>query len=204
METYLKTVDNTQHDDRDTRERSCSCRNNNDQVCKLYQGHQHPSHQTEKGGETYIYNRRRQNHGTQQINEHEEPHRETAKPKQLWQKHQLAQIMHRRVNPPPSLREQHLPAFRCHRMRHRIWTKLGLVLWEMLHQQRRQESIFTQTEQVLLVQGVDVGFGVFLDDAVADDDRTTLVGRANSVEGETTGKTGDGAKERLEGFGEMV
>jgi hypothetical protein len=89
-------------------------------------------------------------------------------------------------------------------MRHGIRTELGLELREVLHQERRQEPILSQTEQVLLMEGVDVGLGVLLDDTVRDDDRATFVGGTDAVERETTGKTGDRTEERFEGLGEMV
>lgn len=41
----------------------------------------------------------------------------------------------------------------------------------MLHEERSQVTIFTEREQVLLVQSVDVTFGVVVDDTVGDNDR---------------------------------
>jgi len=45
----------------------------------------------------------------------------------------------------------------------------------MLHQQRRQESIFTKRKQVLLMQGVHVAIRIFIDYAVGDKKRSAFV-----------------------------
>jgi hypothetical protein len=89
-------------------------------------------------------------------------------------------------------------------MRDRVWAKLGLERREVLHHQRRQEPILSEREQVLLVQSVNVGFRVFLDDAVGDDDGPALVRGPNAVQGETTRQAGDGSEEGFKGLGEMV
>jgi hypothetical protein len=153
---------------------------------------------------THIYHCSRKDEGTEQIDEDEEPHRETAEAEQLWQDDKFAQIVYRRVDPSSTLGEQDLPAFRCHGMCDSIRTELGLETGEVLHQQRRQESIFTETEQILLVEGVHIRLGVLFDDTVGDDDWATFVGCADAVEGEATGKTCDGAKKRFEGLRKMV
>ena len=51
----------------------------------------------------------------------------------------------------------------------------------MLEEQSRQVTILTKREQVLLMEGIDVGLGVLLDDAVGDDDRTTLIRSTDSI-----------------------
>jgi hypothetical protein len=50
----------------------------------------------------------------------------------------------------------------------------------MFRHQRRQESIFTRGEQVL-VKCVDVRFCIFVNDLIRDDDGTTLVCGSNTV-----------------------
>jgi hypothetical protein len=74
----------------------------------------------------------------------------------------------------------------------------------MLHHQRREVSIFTEREQVLLVQGIDIDLGIFVNDSSRNDDRSALVGRSDSVDTETTGQTGDGSEKTLEGLGQMM
>ena len=54
------------------------------------------------------------------------------------------------------------------------------------------------------MKSVNVAFGVFIDDAVGDDDGTSLVSCPDTVEGETTRKTSDRAEETFESLREMV
>lgn len=51
----------------------------------------------------------------------------------------------------------------------------------MLEEQSRQVTILTKREQVLLMEGINVGLGVLLDDAVGDDDWTALVRSTDSI-----------------------
>ena len=59
-------------------------------------------------------------------------------------------------------------------------------------------------QQILHVLRVDAILGVVLDDLVADEQRLVRVGCAETVEGKTTGQTGDGAEQRFESLGEMM
>lgn len=149
-------------------------------------------------------NKKKTYHRANQINENEEPHRETTEPKEFRKDNQLQKIMHRRVDPSPSLRKQDAPRLGRHSVRDRVRRELGLERREVLHHERRQETIFTEREQILLVQGVDVGLGVFLDDSVRDDDRPSFVGGTDAVEGETTGQARHGAEKTLECLGQMM
>ena len=112
--------------------------------------------------------------------------------------------MYRRVNPSSTLREENSPRLGGHSMRNSIRSKLGLESWEMLHHQRRQESIFTEREQILLVKSVDVGFSVLVDDTVRDDDGSTLVCGTDPIQRETTRKTGDRTEQTLESLRQVV
>lgn len=76
-------------------------------------------------------------------------------------------------------------------MRNGVGGKLHLERREVGHHESREISIFSEREQVLLVEGVHNVLGVVVDDAIGDDERSTLVGRSNTVERETTGETGD-------------
>jgi len=89
-------------------------------------------------------------------------------------------------------------------MGHSVGAKLGLERREMLHQQCCQETIFSKREKILLVERVDIGLGVFFDNAVGDDDGSTFVCGSDTIESETARKTGDRSKERLESLGQMV
>lgn len=60
---------------------------------------------------------------------------------------------------------------------------------EVLHHECRKISILAEGEQVLLVKGIDITFGVFFDDPVGDNERPTLVGRTDAVHAEAAGQT---------------
>jgi len=64
----------------------------------------------------------------------------------------------------------------------RIRNELGLERREVLEQERRQETIFTKREQVLLVKRIYVAFGVLVDDTVGNDDRPAFVRSTDTVE----------------------
>jgi hypothetical protein len=148
--------------------------------------------------------RRKTHHSTQKIDKDEETHRETAEAKQLGQEHKLAQIVHRRVNPTTTLGEQHTPGLGRDSMSDGIGNELGLERREMLEEERGEIPIFTEREQVLLVQRIDVAFCVIVNDTVGDDNRPTLVSCTDPVQGEAARKTADGAEQTLEGLGQMV
>ena len=109
-----------------------------------------------------------------------------------------------RVDPTTTLREEDAPRVWRHRMTERMRIELGLEGREVLHDESRQETIFTEREQVLLVQGVHVRLGVLVDDTVRDDDGTSFVGGADAKEREATGQAGDGAEEGFEGLRKMM
>ena len=59
-------------------------------------------------------------------------------------------------------------------------------------------------QQILHVQRVNTILGVVLDDLVADEQRLVRVGCAETVEGETTGQTGDAAEHGFERLVQVV
>jgi hypothetical protein len=79
-----------------------------------------------------------------------------------------------------------------------IRTELHLVCWEVLHHERRQKTIFPKRQQILLVESVDVGLRVFVDDAVRNDDRSSLISCPNAIQTETARETGNRAEQALE------
>lgn len=89
-------------------------------------------------------------------------------------------------------------------MRGRIGAKLRLERREVFHHQRRQKTIFTEREQILLVQCIHVRLGVFFNDTVRDDNGSSFIGCADTVQGETTRQTCDGAKKTFECFGQVM
>ena len=93
-----------------------------------------------------------------------------------------------RVDPATTLREQDTALLGCHSVRFGVGAELGLERREMLHHECCQEPIF-EREQILLVQRIDIGLRVLLDDTVGDDDGPSLVGSTDTIERETTGQT---------------
>jgi hypothetical protein len=72
----------------------------------------------------------------------------------------------------------------------RIWNELRLERGEVLQEECRQETIFIEREQVLLVQRVYVPFGVLVDDTVQNDDRPAFVCRLSYTQ--SVARLGDG------------
>ena len=128
---------------------------------------------------------------TDQIEKDEESHRETADSAKVRENSKLAQVVNSRIDPTPALRKQDSPGNRCHGTRNRVRSELSLEIREMFHQQRRQESIFAEGEQVLLVQGVHVALRIFINYTVGDDEWSAFVIGADAVQSEATGKTRD-------------
>ena len=89
-------------------------------------------------------------------------------------------------------------------MRNCIRSELEPVRWEMLHQERCQITIFTEREQVLLVQSINIAFCIVVDNAIGDDDRATFVGSTDPVHRETSGQTRHGAEQALERLRQVV
>lgn len=94
--------------------------------------------------------------------------------------------MHCRIDPSSPLTEQDAPSTRCDCVRNGIRSEFHLESREMLHHERGEVSIFSEREQVLLMECVDVRLGVLIDDQRGDDDRSTFVRRSDTVDGETS------------------
>lgn len=108
------------------------------------------------------------------------------------------------VDPSTPLGQQHAPLVGGDSVGMGVTDELSLVVREMLQEQSRQVTIFTQMQQILLVQGVDSVLGIVADDLVRDEEGFVGVGRSEAVHRETTGKTSNGPEETFEGFGEMM
>lgn len=89
-------------------------------------------------------------------------------------------------------------------MRDGVGAELSLERREMLHHECCQESILSEREQILLVQRIDIGLRVLLDDTVGDDDGPSLVGSADTIQRETTGQTRHRAEQTLESLGQVM
>jgi len=90
--------------------------------------------------------------------------------------------VNRRVDPSPPLRQQHRPTIRRDGVGDGVGRELHLVSWEVLEHEGGEVSIFSEREEVLLVEGVDDGFRVVVDDSLRDDDGSSFVGGSDSVE----------------------
>jgi hypothetical protein len=97
--------------------------------------------------------------------------------------------MDSRVDPPSPLWGQNTPRFRSYGTCNRIRNEHDFERGEVIQKERRQETIFTKRERVLLVKRINVAFGVLVDDTVGDDDRSALVCGTDTVERETSRKT---------------
>ena len=140
---------------------------------------------------TYVCHGDRLNDGRHKIYEDNETHGETAETAKLVQEDELGQVVHRRVDPTPTLRQQNLPVIGGDGVRMCIPNELRLEVGEVLEQQGRQVSIFTEMEQVLHVQSVDTILRVVPDDLVTDEERLVRIGGTEAIQGETTGQTSD-------------
>lgn len=74
----------------------------------------------------------------------------------------------------------------------------------MLHEQCRQETIFAQGEQILLMQGVDMVLSVLINDSIGYDEWSTFISGTNPVETEATRQTRNRSEETLEGFRKVM
>lgn len=90
--------------------------------------------------------------------------------------------MDRRVDPPPPLREQDRPTIGSDGVGDGVGRELHLVGWEVLEHEGGEVSILSEGKEVLLVEGVDDGFRVIVDDSLGDDDGSSLVGSSDSVD----------------------
>lgn len=130
----------------------------------------------------------------------------------VGKEHQLGKIVHGRVDPATTLREQDTPRVGCDRHGVSIGDEFGLVVREVLEDERCQVSIFTEGEQVLLVQRIEntllsqsfamssniagkgilsgaAHIGVVVDDQRTDEEWFSFVGGTDSVHCETVEST---------------
>ena len=69
--------------------------------------------------------------------DHDEPHPETTETTHVRQEHQFCQVMNGRIDPSTTLREKNVPSIRSDRHCLRVSSELGLVVREMLENERR-------------------------------------------------------------------
>ena len=85
-----------------------------------------------------------------------------------------------------------------------VWRELHFECREVLHHECRKVSILAEGEQVLLVKGIDITFGVFFDDPIGDNERAALVGSTDAVHAEAAGQTSHRTEEGFECLREMM
>jgi hypothetical protein len=162
----LKTIDGTNHSKRDVRNGSSTGSQDVDEVTNVDTG-------------------RGENDGTAKINEHNEPHTETAETTKLLELHELDQVVDGRVNPSSTLRQENTPRFGSSRLTLGIGNELVGHLREILGHQGSEVTILTKGQQVLLVKRVHITDGIVLDNTIRDDERLTLINTSETVHSET-------------------
>jgi len=75
----------------------------------------------------------------------------------------------------------------CNSMR----AELRLERGEVLHQECRQETIFTEGEQILLMQGVNIGVSVLFDNSIRNDYGTAFVSCSDTIESKAPRQASD-------------
>lgn len=70
--------------------------------------------------------------------------------------------MHSRVDPSSPLTEEHIPSTRRNCMSDGIRCELHLECREMLHHKCREVPIFSEGEEILLVESIDIRLRVFV------------------------------------------
>lgn len=73
----------------------------------------------------------------------------------VGKEHEFSQIVNGRVNPSTTLREKNTPRVRSDRHSVSIGDKLRLVVGEVFENEGREVSIFSESEQVLLMERVE-------------------------------------------------
>ena len=84
--------------------------------------------------DTYVCDRNGLDKGGHKIDHNYETHRETTETAKLLEEYQFAQVMHGRVDPATTLREQDPPIIRSYRVRVRVTNKLSLEVREVLEE----------------------------------------------------------------------
>lgn len=116
--------------------------------------------------------------------------------------------MHSRVDPSTSLRQQHLKLVRYDCLTHSLRDKNLFTLREGLKHECGQVSVLTKEEEILCVQCIDNVLRVVFDDVRVGKDRDPVVlaalGGLDTVHAETTGETGNTAKDGFESLSQVV
>ena len=116
--------------------------------------------------------------------------------------------MNSRVDPSSSLREKNSEGIGDDSFADGLRTEDHLSLRESLEHERREVTILSEQEQVLLVKRVDNVLSVVLADVRVGQDGNPVAGFAlgslDTVNRETTGKTSHTSEHGFEGFGQVM
>ena len=116
--------------------------------------------------------------------------------------------MNGRIDPPTTLGEEDGERIRDDGPTPCLGTEHHFAVGEGAEKDGRQESIFSEEEQVLLMKSVDFALTVLAHDVRMHDQWHPIVvgdlSRFEPVHGETSGETGHTTKDRLESLGEMM
>ena len=143
-----------------------------------------------------------------QLDSNDELHTEAESAAKITNEDELHQIVDGTVNPSAALREEDVELVRHSRLTNRLWHKDLLALGECPEHESGEVSVFSEEEQILLVEGVDNVFGVVLDNVgVGEDGHPIILATLrgfDAVHGKATWETGYTTEDGLEGLGKVV
>lgn len=135
-------------------------------------------------------------------------HTETKDTTKIGDSDEFKQIVNSRVDPSSSLTKKNSERIWNDGLAHCLRAEHHFPPRESSQHQRRQEPIFSEEEQVLLVKGVDDVFRIVFDDIGIGEDGNPVTFSSlrgfDSVHGETTWETGDSSENGFESLGEMM
>ena len=97
----------------------------------------------------------REDEGADQLDEDDELHAEAERAAKVAHKDQFHEVVDGAVDPSSALREEDGELFGDSGLAYRLWNEDLLAFGEGLQHQRREVSIFTKEQQILLMQCVD-------------------------------------------------
>lgn len=143
-----------------------------------------------------------------QLHSYDELHGETEGTTKVSYEEKLCEIVHRRVNPSASLREEYRECVGYDCLADCLGTEYHFSFGEGLEHECRKVSIFSKQKQILLVQGIDDILGVVFDNVGISEDRNPIAAGAfrcfDPIHAEATRKTSDTTKHGLECLCEMM
>lgn len=105
-----------------------------------------------------------QDQSTDKIDHDEEAHRKAAEATHVGEEHELGEVVHGRVDPATTLRQENAPRVGSYRHSLSFGEELGLKVGEVLEDEGREVTILSEGEQVLLVQGIEDSLRLMVDE----------------------------------------